>query len=125
MYGRPGQFHNQRNPMHTGLTTVGQAGADVGIPEQAATLAIALKAQGYETSIQAGSLPSRWRRVQRLELRVVPVDQRTAREGRLQYFRGPLAIITTKYCSAFTHVDSYVRIACLKLSLLNDCLAAR
>jgi hypothetical protein len=26
---------------------------------------------------------------------------------------------------AFTHVDSDVRIACLELSLLNDCLAAR
>ena len=36
-------------PLRTGLTTVGQAGADVGIPEQAATIAIALKAQGYET----------------------------------------------------------------------------
>ncbi|WP_412535259.1 arylsulfatase [Mesorhizobium sp. BAC0120] len=36
-------------PLRTGLTTVGQAGADVGIPDQAATLAAALKAQGYET----------------------------------------------------------------------------
>jgi arylsulfatase len=36
-------------PLRTGLTTVGQAGADVGIPEQAATLAAALKAQGYTT----------------------------------------------------------------------------
>src|SRR6201996_4726884 len=36
-------------PLRTGLTTVGQAGADVGIPDQAATLASALKAQGYET----------------------------------------------------------------------------
>ena len=36
-------------PVRTGLTTVGQAGADVGIPEQAATIALALKAQGYET----------------------------------------------------------------------------
>src|SRR5262245_55239738 len=33
-------------PIRTGLTTVGQAGADVGIPAQAATLATALKAQG-------------------------------------------------------------------------------
>jgi len=31
------------------LTTVGQAGADVGIPDQACTLATALKAQGYAT----------------------------------------------------------------------------
>jgi arylsulfatase len=36
-------------PLRTGLTTVGQAGADVGIPAQAATLASALKEQGYET----------------------------------------------------------------------------
>lgn len=36
-------------PLRTGLTTVGQAGADVGIPEQAATIALALKVQGYET----------------------------------------------------------------------------
>src|SRR6266446_1190731 len=34
-------------PIRTGLTTVGQAGADVGIPAQAATLATALKTQGY------------------------------------------------------------------------------
>jgi arylsulfatase A-like enzyme len=37
-------------PLRTGLTTVGQAGADVGLPDQAATLALALKAQGYETA---------------------------------------------------------------------------
>src|SRR6266705_1941982 len=36
-------------PIRTGLTTVGQAGADVGIPMQACTLATALKAQGYAT----------------------------------------------------------------------------
>src|SRR6476619_3779635 len=36
-------------PLRTGLTTVGQAGADVGIPDQAVTLATALKAQGYAT----------------------------------------------------------------------------
>lgn len=36
-------------PLRTGLTTVGQAGADVGIPAQAATLASALKAEGYAT----------------------------------------------------------------------------
>jgi arylsulfatase len=36
-------------PLRTGLTTVGQAGADVGIPAQAVTLATALKAQGYTT----------------------------------------------------------------------------
>ncbi len=36
-------------PLRTGLTTVGQAGADVGIPEQAVTLATVLKSQGYAT----------------------------------------------------------------------------
>src|SRR5262245_22382732 len=36
-------------PLRTGLTTVGQAGADVGIPAQACTIATALKAQGYLT----------------------------------------------------------------------------
>jgi arylsulfatase len=36
-------------PIRTGLTTVGQAGADVGIPMEACTLATALKAQGYAT----------------------------------------------------------------------------
>ena len=37
-------------PIRTGLTTVGQAGADVGIPAQAVTLATALKSLGYETA---------------------------------------------------------------------------
>ncbi|HTV39215.1 MAG TPA: arylsulfatase [Candidatus Sulfotelmatobacter sp.] len=36
-------------PVRTGLTTVGQAGADVGIPAQACTLATVLKSLGYET----------------------------------------------------------------------------
>jgi arylsulfatase len=36
-------------PIRTGLTTVGQAGADVGIPAQAATLATVLKSMGYAT----------------------------------------------------------------------------
>jgi len=36
-------------PLRTGLTTVGQAGADVGIPDQAITIATVLKAQGYAT----------------------------------------------------------------------------
>jgi arylsulfatase A-like enzyme len=36
-------------PIRTGMTTVGQAGADVGLPAEASTLATALKAQGYET----------------------------------------------------------------------------
>ncbi len=33
-------------PIRTGLTTVGQAGADVGMPAEAVTLATVLKAQG-------------------------------------------------------------------------------
>ena len=33
-------------PLRTGLTTVGQAGADVGLPDKACTLATALKAHG-------------------------------------------------------------------------------
>lgn len=36
-------------PIRTGLTTVGQAGAAIGMPAQACTIATALKAQGYET----------------------------------------------------------------------------
>ncbi len=37
-------------PLRTGLTTVGQAGADVGIPAEAVTLATALKSLGYTTA---------------------------------------------------------------------------
>jgi arylsulfatase A-like enzyme len=36
-------------PIRTGLTTVGQAGADVGMPAQASTIATALKTMGYAT----------------------------------------------------------------------------
>src|SRR5438045_8351 len=36
-------------PIRTGMTTVGQAGASVGIPAEACTIATALKAQGYAT----------------------------------------------------------------------------
>ena len=36
-------------PIRTGLTTVGQAGATVGIPDEAPTIATALKAMGYAT----------------------------------------------------------------------------
>jgi hypothetical protein len=36
-------------PIRTGLTTVGRAGATVGIPDEAPTIATALKALGYET----------------------------------------------------------------------------
>jgi arylsulfatase A-like enzyme len=36
-------------PIRTGMTTVGQAGAKIGIPEQAVTIATALKSMGYAT----------------------------------------------------------------------------
>ena len=36
-------------PIRTGMTTVGQAGAKIGIPAEACTIATALKAQGYAT----------------------------------------------------------------------------
>jgi arylsulfatase len=36
-------------PLRTGMTTVGQAGANVGIPDQAVTIATVLKSMGYET----------------------------------------------------------------------------
>jgi len=36
-------------PLRTGLTTVGQAGSQIGMPEQAPTIATALKAMGYAT----------------------------------------------------------------------------
>ncbi|HEX4045364.1 MAG TPA: arylsulfatase [Gammaproteobacteria bacterium] len=36
-------------PIRTGLTTVGQAGADIGMPAQAPTIATALRALGYTT----------------------------------------------------------------------------
>src|SRR6059036_3507508 len=34
-------------PLRTGLTTVGQAGSPIGMPEQAPTIATALKSMGY------------------------------------------------------------------------------
>ena len=37
-------------PIRTGMTTVGQAGAKIGLPAQACTIATALKAQGYATA---------------------------------------------------------------------------
>ena len=40
-------------PLRTGMTTVGQAGADVGLPAQACTIATALKAQGYAPASSA------------------------------------------------------------------------
>lgn len=36
-------------PIRTGMTTVGQAGATIGLPAQAPTIATALKSQGYAT----------------------------------------------------------------------------
>ncbi len=42
-------FITGQMPIRTGLTTVGQAGAKVGMPAAAPTIATALKAQGYAT----------------------------------------------------------------------------
>ena len=36
-------------PLRTGFTTVGQAGADVGMPDQSVTTALILKSMGYAT----------------------------------------------------------------------------
>lgn len=36
-------------PLRTGLTTIGQAGADIGLPDQAVTVASVLKSMGYAT----------------------------------------------------------------------------
>jgi arylsulfatase len=41
-------------PIRTGLTTVGQAGATVGMPDQAPTIATALKSMGYATGQSVG-----------------------------------------------------------------------
>src|ERR1700758_2679023 len=46
---RRANFITGELPLRTGLTTVGQAGADVGIPDEACTLATALKSLGYAT----------------------------------------------------------------------------
>jgi len=36
-------------PIRTGMTTVGRAGAQIGIPDEAVTIATALKSMGYAT----------------------------------------------------------------------------
>src|ERR1700689_4755948 len=46
--GRP-NFITGELPIRTGLTTVGQAGATIGLPAQAPTIATALKSMGYAT----------------------------------------------------------------------------
>jgi len=43
------QFITGELPIRTGMTTVGQAGATIGIPAPAATIATALKSMGYAT----------------------------------------------------------------------------
>ena len=43
------QFITGELPIRTGMTTVGQAGAKLGIPTQAVTLATVLKSMGYAT----------------------------------------------------------------------------
>src|SRR6266851_3805353 len=47
--GSPGARQETQLPIRTGMTTVGQAGAKIGIPAEACTIATALKAQGYAT----------------------------------------------------------------------------
>jgi arylsulfatase A-like enzyme len=42
-------FITGEQPIRTGMTTVGQAGADVGLPAEASTIATALKSMGYAT----------------------------------------------------------------------------
>jgi len=39
-------------PVRTGMTTVGQAGSPIGLPDQAITIATALKSMGYATGQQ-------------------------------------------------------------------------
>src|SRR6202046_396739 len=39
-------------PIRTGMTTVGQAGSPIGLPDQAITIATALKSMGYATGQQ-------------------------------------------------------------------------
>ena len=89
-------------PLRTGLTTVGQAGADVGLPAQACTLATALKAQGYATG-QFGKnhlgdlnkfLPTRARLRRVLRLPVPPRRDVAIRTGTRSRSTRP---ITTKY----------------------------
>jgi arylsulfatase A-like enzyme len=43
------QFITGELPIRTGLTTVGQAGSKIGMPDEAPTIATSLKALGYET----------------------------------------------------------------------------
>ena len=43
------QFLTGQLPIRTGLTTVGQAGATIGMPKEAATVATVLKSMGYAT----------------------------------------------------------------------------
>ena len=45
----PGRANFITGQLRIRTTTVGQAGADIGIPDRAVTLATALKAQGYAT----------------------------------------------------------------------------
>src|ERR1700719_3050732 len=46
---RRANFITAQIPLRTGLTTVGQAGADVGMPDQSVTTALILKSMGYTT----------------------------------------------------------------------------
>ena len=93
-----------------GLTTVGQAGADVGIPAKACTLATALKAQGYATG-QFGKnhlgdlnkfLPTRARLRRVLRLPVPPRRDVATRTGTRSRSTRPTTTSTARaaWCTA-------------------------
>ena len=46
------QFITGELPIRTGMTTVGQAGAPIGIPAQAVTIAAALRSMGYNRAVR-------------------------------------------------------------------------
>ena len=46
---RPRELHNRRVANPHGLTTLGQAGSPLGMPDQAPTIATVLKSMGYAT----------------------------------------------------------------------------
>ena len=49
LHGGPRKFITGELPIRTGMTTVGQAGAKIGLPAEAVTIATILKSMGYAT----------------------------------------------------------------------------
>jgi arylsulfatase A-like enzyme len=49
LYRRSCSIHHRPTAIRTGMTTVGQAGAPLGLPAEACTLATVLKSLGYAT----------------------------------------------------------------------------